>query len=55
MVVGLGKSAFYRQIDLDQTGAYGYAKEVMAMNAMAADAQEGIGAFLEKRTPTWRE
>jgi enoyl-CoA hydratase/carnithine racemase len=55
MVVGLGKSAFYRQIDLDQAGAYGYAKEVMAMNAMAADAQEGIGAFLEKRVPTWRD
>jgi enoyl-CoA hydratase/carnithine racemase len=52
--VGLGKQAFYSQIDLDQPKAYAYAKEVMSMNALAADAQEGIGAFLEKRTPCWR-
>ena len=51
--MGLGKQAFYAQIDLDQPKAYAYAKEVMSMNAAAADAQEGIGAFLEKRTPCW--
>lgn len=51
--VGLGKQAFYAQIDLDQPKAYAYAKEVMTMNAMAADAQEGISAFLEKRVPCW--
>ncbi|MBI4904694.1 MAG: enoyl-CoA hydratase [Acidobacteria bacterium] len=51
--VGLGKQAFYAQIDLDQPKAYAYAKEVMSMNSLAADAQEGIGAFLEKRTPCW--
>jgi enoyl-CoA hydratase/carnithine racemase len=51
--VGLGKQAFYTQIDLDQPKAYGYAKEVMSMNAMAADAQEGISAFLAKRAPCW--
>jgi len=54
-VVGLGKAAFYAQIDLDQPKAYAYAKEVMSMNALAADAQEGIGAFLERRAPTWRQ
>jgi enoyl-CoA hydratase/carnithine racemase len=53
LVVGLGKQAFYTQIDLDQPKAYGYAKEVMSMNALAADAQEGITAFLEKRAPCW--
>jgi enoyl-CoA hydratase/carnithine racemase len=53
LVVGLGKQAFYTQIDLDQPKAYAYAKEVMSMNALAADAQEGIGAFLGKRTPCW--
>ena len=52
--IGLGKQAFYTQIDLDQPKAYAYAKEVMSMNALAADAQEGIGAFLEKRIPCWR-
>ncbi|MGH7707356.1 MAG: enoyl-CoA hydratase [Vulcanimicrobiaceae bacterium] len=54
-VVGLGKAAFYAQIDLDQPKAYAYAKEVMSMNALAADAQEGMGAFVEKRTPTWTQ
>ena len=51
--VGLGKQAFYTQIDLDQPKAYAYAKEVMSMNALAADAQEGMIAFLEKRTACW--
>ena len=54
LVVGIGKQAYYTQIDLDQPKAYAYAKEVMSMNALAADAQEGIGAFLEKRTPCWK-
>ncbi len=53
LVVGLGKQAFYSQVDLDQPKAYAYAKEVMSMNNMAADAQEGISAFLEKRQPCW--
>lgn len=53
-VVGIGKSAFYTQIDLDQAKAYAYAKEVMSMNALAEDAQEGISAFVERRTPHWR-
>lgn len=51
--VGLGKQAFYQQIDLDQPKAYAYAKEVMSMNALAADAHEGITAFLEKRPAGW--
>jgi len=52
-VVGLGKAAFYAQIDLDQPKAYAYAKEVMSMNALAADAQEGMCAFIGKRAPEW--
>src|SRR2546425_3053059 len=51
--VGLGKQAFYAQIDLDQPKAYAYAKEVMTMNSLAEDAQEGIAAFLEKRPACW--
>lgn len=53
LTVGLGKEAFYAQIDLDQPKAYAYAKEVMSMNALALDAQEGISAFLGKRQPCW--
>lgn len=52
-VVALGKQAYYTQIDLDQPKAYAYAKEVMSMNSLAADAQEGISAFLEKRKACW--
>jgi len=51
--VALGKQAYYSQIDLDQPKAYAYAKEVMTMNALAQDAQEGISAFLEKRRACW--
>lgn len=51
--VGLGKQAFYDQIDLDQPKAYAYAKEVMSLNALAVDAQEGISAFLQKRPACW--
>lgn len=54
LVMALGKQAFYTQIDLDQAKAYDYAKEVMSMNAMALDAQEGMKAFLDKRAPCWR-
>ena len=51
LVVAIGKQAFYTQIDLDRQKAY--AKEVMSMNALAADAQEGTAAFLGKRAPCW--
>jgi len=53
LVVAIGKQAFYAQIDLDQPKAYAYTKEVMSMNALAADAQEGMGAFVEKRAARW--
>jgi enoyl-CoA hydratase/carnithine racemase len=53
LTVSVGKQAYYNQIDLDQTKAYAYAKEVMTTNAIANDAQEGITAFLEKRAACW--
>jgi enoyl-CoA hydratase/carnithine racemase len=53
LTVGIGKQAFYAQIDLDQAKAYAYAKEIMTVNSLATDAQEGISAFLEKRPPCW--
>jgi enoyl-CoA hydratase/carnithine racemase len=53
LVIGIGKQAYYTQIDLDQSKAYAYAKEVMTMNSLAVDAQEGISAFLEKRAACW--
>ena len=53
LTLAVGKQAFYSQIDLDQPKAYAYAKEVMSLNALARDAQEGISAFLEKRPACW--
>jgi enoyl-CoA hydratase/carnithine racemase len=49
LTVGIGKEAFYAQVELDEHRAYDLTKAVMSMNSMAADAQEGICAFLEKR------
>lgn len=54
LVVGIGKQAFYVQVDLDQHGAYNHNKEVMVGNAQLDDAQEGMSAFLQKRKPQWR-
>ena len=54
LTVGIGKEAFYSQIELDEHRAYDLTKSVMAMNAGAGDAQEGMCAFLEKRSPTWQ-
>ena len=48
---GIGKQAFYAQIDLDQPKAYSYAIEVMASASQTPDAREGVAAFLEKRHP----
>jgi enoyl-CoA hydratase/carnithine racemase len=54
LTLALGKQSFYRQIEGEESRAYEYAKEVMALNALAEDAQEGIAAFLEKRPPKWK-
>jgi enoyl-CoA hydratase/carnithine racemase len=48
---GIGKQAFYRQVDLDLPAAYAYASEVMANASQTEDAQENLRAFLEKRRP----
>jgi enoyl-CoA hydratase/carnithine racemase len=53
VTLAIGKQAYYTQIDLDQPKAYAYAKEIMTMNSLAADAQEGISAFLQKRPACW--
>ena len=53
LTLRIGKRAFYEQIELDEHGAYELTRGVMAANAQAEDAQEGMSAFLEKRDPTW--
>ena len=54
-VVKIGKEAYYRQIEMDLAEAYRYGAAVMAENMLARDAEEGIGAFIEKRTPKWED
>jgi len=54
LVVGVGKHAFYRQLEMSTEQAYAYTREVMSFNATFADAQEGMCAFLEKRKPEWK-
>jgi enoyl-CoA hydratase/carnithine racemase len=51
----IGKQAFYRQAEMPLTEAYDYAVGVMVENMLARDAEEGIGAFLGKRMPEWKE
>jgi enoyl-CoA hydratase/carnithine racemase len=53
--VKIGKAAFYRQLEMSLSEAYRYASEVMTENMMARDAEEGIGAFIEKREPKWQD
>ncbi|MEW5910795.1 MAG: enoyl-CoA hydratase-related protein, partial [Thermodesulfobacteriota bacterium] len=52
--LAFGKNAFYRQTDLSESSAYDYTKEAIALNCLADDAQEGMTAFLEKRSPVWK-
>jgi len=54
LVLKIGKQAFYNQIEQDEQHAYEHAGNVMTLNLIAEDAQEGINAFLEKRKPAWK-
>ena len=49
----IGKETFYRQHEMPLEEAYAYASTVMVENMLHAEAEEGIGAFLEKRQPSW--
>jgi enoyl-CoA hydratase/carnithine racemase len=55
LTVKIGKEAFYRQLEMTLVDAYRYASDVMVENMLARDAEEGIGAFIDKRTPNWED
>lgn len=55
LAVRLGKAAFRRQLGCGLAAAYADTAEVMVENLLAADAAEGISAFLEKRAPAWQD
>jgi len=51
--LAIGKRAFYAQIERPLDEAYAVASLAMIDNLAEADSVEGIGAFLDKRQPTW--
>ena len=51
--IKIGKKAFYNQAEMTISDAYKYASEIMIENMMNKESEEGIEAFLEKRTPKW--
>jgi enoyl-CoA hydratase/carnithine racemase len=53
--IRLGKEAFYRQLEMPLAEAYKYTADVMVENLLGRDADEGIGAFIDKRKPKWED
>ncbi|MBV8849492.1 MAG: enoyl-CoA hydratase [Methylobacteriaceae bacterium] len=54
-VLAIGKKVFYAQREMNLAEAYDYAADVMVQNMLVRDAEEGIGAFVEKREPKWQD
>ena len=54
LTIKIGKRGFYKQLEMPLRKAYKYTSKIMTENMMALDAREGISAFLEKRTPKWK-
>ena len=54
LTIKIGKKGFYKQLEMPLKKAYKYTSKIMTENMMALDAKEGISAFLEKRSPNWK-
>ena len=55
VAVFTGKKMFYEQLEKNMEDAYAFAGEIMACNMMAEDVNEGIDAFVKKRTAVWKD
>jgi len=53
--IKIGKNAFYKQKDMSLKEAYDYTSKIMTENMLHEDSKEGITAFLEKRSPNWKD
>ena len=53
--IKIGKDAFYKQKDMSLKEAYDYTSKIMTENMLHKDSEEGIAAFLEKRSPNWKD
>jgi enoyl-CoA hydratase/carnithine racemase len=51
----VGKQALYKQLEMELAEAYDFASQAMLENLLAGDAEEGIGAFVDKRRPVWQD
>ena len=54
LTIKIGKKSFYKQLEMPLTKAYKYTSQMMTLNMMSLDAKEGISAFLDKRSPKWK-
>ena len=52
--VQMGKQMFYQQAEMGIEAAYQLAGQTMACNMVHEVAQEGVQAFIDKRSPSWR-
>jgi enoyl-CoA hydratase/carnithine racemase len=55
LALQIAKKAFYAAADLDYYKAFEYMNEAFARLCATQDAKEGIRAFLEKRSPVWKQ
>ena len=55
VTVSIGKKAFYAQTEMNLSEAYKYTSQIMKDNLLNDDAKEGIAAFIEKRSPDWKD
>ena len=55
ITVSIGKKAFYAQAEMNLSEAYKYTSQVMKDKLLNDDAKEGIDAFIEKRSPNWKD
>jgi enoyl-CoA hydratase/carnithine racemase len=55
MTVSIGKEGFYAQTEMDLSEAYKYTSKIMRDNLLKHDAKEGVNAFIEKRSPNWKD
>ena len=53
--VRIGKRAFYEQLEMGLDQAYAHTGQAMVENMLHRDTEEGIAAFLEKRSPEWSQ
>ncbi len=55
IAVQIAKRGFYVAAEMEYHKAFQYMNEVFARLCTTEDAKEGVAAFMEKRSPVWKE